>query len=387
MANAISYKDQKGVTWVKQYDPNANNGKGSYMYKPIDEARQSQTNTATFPLTSVPAPQELVNLWNTIGSKVQPFLQGKAPELKKTPLTNEQIKETEKSIVLSEAGKKRVGRPFAMDMNSVYAKLISAGRVPDPSETNPDTGVPYGVNPNTGYYDTNWYMNTFVKGLQEKYSTTEEQKLAQSESVSQVVFDQLYEQALKEYAPYYDRILKESGDDYNLAVSRLEEDYATGKRRARESALSDVTQQFQTEFPSEMKSLVGNLAQRGLLGTRLPQQAQPTTATVGEQVVKMEPTTPTQFGGLAGKKLAMLQGSQRARTEAVQRALKNREEDIDTTRNRSLQDFGTRRERSLYQAEQEKKEKAGAYASTRYPMKVQEQLTKQKLVYEPLVQS
>ena len=139
--------------------------------------------------------------------------------------------------------------------------------------------------------------------------------------------------AYQSLIPYYTKLLQENGNDVNLAISRLKEDYTTGVRYTTQDVATQTTQtkedldaamaKLGITFPQEQASLQDANNKRGIAVT---QNADGSTGYAG--------------GGQAGTELGRLNSDQSLRKEAVQRTAQRSLLGIGTTGQRALDTAG-----------------------------------------------
>jgi len=202
--------------------------------------------------------------------------------------------------------------------------------------------------------------------------------------ISGIDYNTIEQQALKDFEPYYTRLLQESNYDVNLAKQRLEEDYQKGLRTGREDATTALRTLVGDTFPQETRDKLDELNRRGLLGTQTANANQPQTTTLpdGTQMTQA-PITTTGFGGAGGQELDRLRTSQNTRQEAITRALKRNEEQSALSKTRQTEDINLQQQRGDFQREQEKREKATQLAGERYARQVQTTEAKRNEILNP----
>lgn len=168
-------------------------------------------------------------------------------------------------------------------------------------------------------------------------------------------------------ADYYAQILEESNWNIDEAKRRLEEDYRSGIRLARESSDVATRQLFNQEIPEEQLQTADALNRRGLLSTPTGTAQQVTgTLSTGEKITAANPYLRQSYGGLGGGQIAKMQTAQQARAEAFGRALKNKEEELTTPFNRSMSDQERLRKQRESEIRQQENEAAATLGGAEY---------------------
>lgn len=221
-----------------------------------------------------------------------------------------------------------------------------------------------GVNYNKQVTD---YINQLLsqQGAGGQILTDVEKKLLEQYKASSLNPEDYFNKAKEELKPYYERLLKEANYDVDLAVSRMEQDYTMGLRRAREDAGTSLKGLMATGDIENTQALA-DLNQRGLLGTPTGIQASSMTATAPDTGGALSTQPRMTYQGLGGSRLALLQQSQQARQEAINRALSRGEETADLSRTRSMEDYNTTRQRTTATLEQQQKEQAQQLGTSKY---------------------
>lgn len=240
------------------------------------------------------------------------------------------------------------------------------GRMPTASEINPLTGKPFAWNPATGAWDDNYFNQYVIPKLTQAYSAVAEDiALFEQVAPSTVSYSDIEAGATKELTDYYNKLLDEYGNDVQLAIKRMEEDYQTGKRKVGETFKTGVEDLYATA-PTEMRMLMEQIAAGGGLSTPTGRADTELTTTVDGQQVTAQMPTRMQFGGYAGQKIAMLSKAQKARQDALERAKREQEEELGLEKTRGLEDIRSAETKYRSAAEQEKRQNIQDLALTRY---------------------
>jgi len=227
--------------------------------------------------------------------------------------------------------------------------------------------------------------DSIVRAIQLK---PEDKAALEKLKVSNINYDQFQQQAMEELRPYYERLLKESNYDIDLAKQRLEEDYQTGRRYAKEDSTKELDTLLGQTAPMETRNTLDNLNQRGLLDSVIPNQKQDqmsVTLPSGENKA-YQPVTTANFGGVAGSEVDRLRQSQASRQEAIERALKRSDEQAMLDRQRKNQDYETQRQRTTFNMGQEKAEKAATLGESKYNRAIQRAVTQKEEILQPYIQ-
>jgi len=156
--------------------------------------------------------------------------------------------------------------------------------------------------------------------------------------------DPLIKEAYDKLAPYYAKLLAESQGDVNKAMARLEEDYASGMRYNTEDVeretgyaktdLDAALSQLGITFPQEQEKLLDTQNQRGIALTESPQ---PNGGIPQPLQVASE--------GRAGYETGTLREDQKLRQEAVQRTAQRNVDQITTQGQRTASQLGSEKTR------------------------------------------
>ena len=315
---------QDGQTFIKQYNPQD----GNYYYVPQSEIGSQRPS----------AKQPFMNTMQTPVNVQQSVQSGGISNPNPT---------AKSALIAGDMGAGPNPPPNATPTQE-------QGKIPGKFDINPETGKPYGFNPATNSMDDNFWAEKVEPALREKYLSEPQKSLLTQNQQSGVDKDAIRQGLMKELEPYYARLLNESNGDIELAKKRMEEDYQKGLRVAREDSDTSVKNAIQTLIPNEQDQLYGELNRRGLVGTREGRIDAPSaTLSTGQKVISPLGTN-VKFGGLGGKMQGQLISTQKARSEAVQRALQRQEEELGLTRNRSMEDYTTKQTRNTANLQQQK---------------------------------
>ena len=83
--------------------------------------------------------------------------------------------------------------------------------------------------------------------------------------------------------------------------------------------------------------------------------------------------------------MSLLQSQQQSRQQAIERALKNQEEESDILKNRSVSDLQVAQQRKQTALEQGQKEAATTQAGQKYTQKVKETALKSGIALSPYI--
>ena len=210
-------------------------------------------------------------------------------------------------------------------------------------------------------------------------------QLAKRAALSSIDPRKLEDEALAELTPYYNRLLDESKGDIDVAKTRMEDDYQKGLRQRTQD--TDISKkQLATNIGEEQVATMEDLNRRGLLGSYTGEKKQPfaMTTSTGE-ALNVSPVTQMQYGGLAGKRMALLQTGQQARAEAVQRALDRANEEAATSRTRYLEDQQKAWERKQRELQQQKVADAASKARSMYSRELAKKGLQQEEALSPFI--
>jgi len=158
------------------------------------------------------------------------------------------------------------------------------------------------------------------------------------------------QKAYGELGPYYDRILKESRGDLNLALARLSEDYERGARFKREDT-GVARQALATQEERGKEDIVSNALARGLY-----QKSAFETPTQQAQ--------PTGFG-IPDVNLARLEQDIGVRKQGIETDLSRYLETTGVGKARKEFDLPEQQRRDEFEAEQRRRKEAGELSNLR----------------------
>lgn len=166
------------------------------------------------------------------------------------------------------------------------------------------------------------------------------------------------EKAYNDLGKYYEELLDMSNDDINLALSRLQEDFDTGKRFQRENSgisrqtLALARQDLVSSVDTAKRTLVGNQLERGIYNkSNFDQGTNMGLATKEQNRLQENVNRSEQKLDLSEKQFDLEEAQS---GELAQRSLTRGQEDLDR-----------QKERYTKSLEEERKQKAGDLASSR----------------------
>lgn len=267
------------------------------------------------------------------------------------------------------------------------AQIVDAARTKSGSsgddEVNPDDiedaakdlaekeGKDYGGwydNPSTGTNQRYWGAGIWTDGDKPNFASAEEVAKLSPGMPSIPKFDFDWEQAeidaLEKLRPYYEELIAESNGDFELAKSRLIEDYDTGVRQNRED-WDILSTQVQENFVRTQRLTEENL-QRGTERADKSYDEQRRDAiedylVQSDEFKRLEPEEQAKAMDSLNRR-GMLQSTiregeignlderQQARREAIQRAMSRKEQVARSTQAQTTQDLITQAQRAGQQA-------------------------------------
>lgn len=156
-----------------------------------------------------------------------------------------------------------------------------------------------------------------------------------------LTFDFAAEQAAayEKLKPFYEKVIEFAQGDLNLAKRIIEYTYQSGMRETQEEYQASVRQQG-IEFPGEQEQLQTEQNRRGIMEA-----------------------------GFGGTQRDRLKESQALRREAVDRALKNRESQLTSTRGFGLEEQQRGFQKNLFNTEREQRNEASGLAQSKFGIK------------------
>lgn len=148
--------------------------------------------------------------------------------------------------------------------------------------------------------------------------------------------------AYGELGAYYDRILREAKGDVNMAISRLDEDYARGERYKKQNIAVELDA-VETQRKQALKSNVANAQSRGIYGK----------------------SSFAEGFGLADENKANILDAFGKREEGIQTDLTRFMEGNKIERERKVTDLKTNMERREFDLEQQRRKEASELANIR----------------------
>lgn len=167
------------------------------------------------------------------------------------------------------------------------------------------------------------------------------------------------DKAYSDLSEYYDKILQDAGDDLNLALSRLAEDYDTGKRFMSENAkvsretLLLASQNLATDANASRKAAETSLVSRGLLRNSQFDKTDPNMGIATDVTNTLE------------GRINRAERTQKLSEKSFELGQEQQGLALDTNRNRAEQDLRTANERFIDQKAEERKQRAEELASSR----------------------
>jgi hypothetical protein len=234
------------------------------------------------------------------------------------------------------------------------------------SDINPQTGLPYAINPVTGEWDDG-YFNYIKKLMGEQNVPLTTIQAMQKYSPANIKYGDIEKEEFAKATPYYERLLRESNWDIDQAKAKMKEDYDLGVKVERQNRDYERTQLVTQTAPAETLSAQDELAKRGMLDTVEGEAAPLTTQLSGGEEIKAKTgLMGKSYGGLAGGRLGTLLQSQTARTEAITNAQKAREAEMEIPYRYGTTGYEEERKRKAAELEQAKRKETAAAAAERY---------------------
>lgn len=321
---------------------------------------------------NLPTAQQAISNVKAVVTKPQPQTYTITPSIAslKVPnmVANEKVTQPTQSFAQIGQTQQKTGGG-AIIASAAPAKTQSVGQVKGAfaaSDINPQTGLPYAINPTTGQWDDGWYQYLVRLMSEKNVPLTTIQQLGKY-GQSNISYTKIEEEEFEKAKPYYERLLKEANWDINQAVGKLKEEYDLGLRTTRESKDIERTSLVKQEAPREYTSMMDELARRGLLQT-VTGEAKPleTQLSTGEKIKVETPQLTKSYGGLASRRIGSLLASQEARAEAINKAQKAREEELNIPYKYGSAAYEEERKRKAAELEQSQRKEAVAAAGVRY---------------------
>ena len=237
------------------------------------------------------------------------------------------------------------------------------------SDINPQTGLPYAINPATGLWDDG-YFNQIRKMMSEQNVPLTTIQAMQKYSPANINYSSIEKEELAKATPYYERLLKEANWDVDQALGKMKEEYQLGVKIEHQNRDYE-RQQMIAQAPQETLGTQDELARRGLLDTVAGEAAPLTTQlSTGEEVKANTGLMGKSYGGLAGGRLGTLLESQKARAEAINKAQQAAEATAEIPYRYGTTQYEEERKRKAAELEQAKRKETAAAAAERYGREV-----------------
>jgi hypothetical protein len=244
------------------------------------------------------------------------------------------------------------------------AQANQSGIIGGAYEINPATGHQYAWNPKTGKFDINYYNQLIGAVADTNKLTTDQVSMLKQLSPANINYSDLEKKALEELTPYYTKLLDTYNGDIDMAKSHLKQQYELGLRQTRTNQEATQKENFNNVYKQEMGQTTDDLARRGLLGTTAgKQEGLSTTLSTGE---KLGGEKKMAYGGLGGSRISLLQSSQQARNEAIQRAIKQKEEETGLQISQNEEKTTRSKQQKAQELEQQKRVEATQLGASRY---------------------